>query len=719
MDRTLRFLSVAIGALACAEPAGAQPTETELRALAAAFPPMPRSTVDLLPFVEGTPTFASGSPINDVFYTVLDTDYMDGENSGFDVFLPVDPSDDVPGADTVKLIRCALNTDLDLVYGAAPGDRIILGTAENDRPFFLRGADGVDNDYAVILHLDYEHGSIQLRGGPDDYRLVFCTLADGCETEGWYLFHTAEGAPDLVAFVFPCDVVEPSVSGSPPNNPDPYCAGDGELDLMNPRQFRFATPIETSPAIPDAVFQLGGRGKEITRAMAVDGLGRMFVVGATDSNLDGGTDAPHELFVACLTPEGATEWVTELALPEGSMLMDVAVDGRHVYAVGRTLGHLPGFRNAGQWDGIILKLGSQTGELLAMDQWGNAGIDGYGTIVLDGAGHMYISGQGSPEVPTPNDDAYLVAKHRTADLGNVWRAVDPVPVAGFAASAEAWGGITLDRGAGPGSERLIVAGWYFASAGADAFVAVYEGLAAASPSRTAFTSIRANGRRAEWVFDTAVDRDGRIYAAGYTTGSLAGPPLGQGDAFVVRFDPDLSNPLAFQFGTTATDVASSIAITETGDVVVAGYTHGDLAGPNAASGPASADIFVRRLDADLNPVIARQLGTPNEEHARMFLRGDRISLFGMTEGSVRRPTGGSFDAFGLMLDASSLAVVPPVQPCSYADVRSPLGTLDSLDVTDFLSRLAKADPTTDLDASGGADFMDVLRLLRDVDAGCG
>ncbi|MGP1272057.1 MAG: SBBP repeat-containing protein [Phycisphaerales bacterium] len=711
-------MSTALATVASAAPALAQPTDADLRALASMFPAMPRNSVDLFPFLQGVPTFGSGSPINDAFYTVLDTDYMDGENSGFDVFLPVDPSDAFPGSDTVKLIRCALNTDLDLTYGAARGDRIILGTAEIGQPFFMRGADGIDDDYAVILHLDYEHGAIQLRGQPTDYRLIYCTLADGCETEGWYLFSIAGDSPDLIAFVFPCDVIEPSVSGSPPNNSDPYCFGDGTLSLMNPNQFIFAAPIETSPAIPNALYQFGGSGKEITRSMAVDGLGNMYIVGATDSNLDGGVDRSHEVFVARLSPDGSTEWVTELALPEGSMLMDVAVDGQHVYAVGRTLGSLPGFQNAGQWDGIILKLDLATGELLETDQWGNSGIDGYGNIVLDGAGHMYISGQGSPDVPTPNDDAYLVAKHRTSDLDNIWRLVDSVPVSGFAASAEAWGGITLDRGTGPGTERLIVAGWYFASAGADAFVAAYEDITSASPTRSAFTTIRANGRRAEWVFDTAVDGNGRIYAAGYTTGSLDGPSLGQGDAFVIRFEADLSNPLGHQFGTPATDVASSIALSGTGEVIVAGYTHGDLAGQNNATGGMSADLFVQRFDADLTPLDGAQFGTPHEDQGRLFLRGDRLYLFGMTEGSVKSQSNGSFDAFGMLLDKQSFGVVPAELPYSFADIASPLGTLDSFDVIDVLARLDDMEPSTDLDGNGTIDFFDVLFLLEQVDLGC-
>lgn len=111
-------------------------TIQQLKDSAATFPPMPRETADLVPYVQGLPTFASGAPFNDLAFTIFDTDYMDGENSGGDVFMPVDPSDQFPGTNKVKYIRCILNTDLNQVYGSADADRIILGTHEISVPFF-------------------------------------------------------------------------------------------------------------------------------------------------------------------------------------------------------------------------------------------------------------------------------------------------------------------------------------------------------------------------------------------------------------------------------------------------------------------------------------------------------------------------------------------------------------------------------------------------------
>ena len=666
MKTTIWLIALSI-LLACC-PLLAQ-SNAELKALAAQFPAMPRETADLVPFVSGLPTFFSGAPFNDLQYTLFDTDYMDGENGGYDVFMPVDPASGSPGANRVKLIRCALNTDLDQVYGAAPGDRIILGTAEIPQPFFLKGPDGVDNDYCVILHFDYEHGHIQLRGQASDYRLVFCTLADGVATEGWYLFYTAGASPDLVAFIFPVDDIEPAVSGNPPANPTPYGPPGTPLDLANPVQFRYAEPLPVTPVIPGGLAQFGSAGKEILNGFAVDAAGNSYLLGCTDGNLDGLTDAANEIFVAKIAPDGRLAWVTELATAEGTTLMAGIADDTHLYVAGRTLGALTGFTNAGRWDGILLKLRLSDGAIVATDQWGNAGIDGYGNLALDGAGHLFVSGQGSPAGPASNDNAYLVAKHRTSDLGNVWRQIDPVAVTGFVASAEAWGGLTFvpdtSPGAPPGEGRLIVAGWYFASSGANAFAAVYDNLASTTPARPHFITLTAPGTRAEWIIDSAVDAQGRIYFAGYTTGVLPGSGasiLGEGDAFIARYDSNLANPVIRQFGTARSDLAGQVEVDANGAVHVLGYTYGDLSGLNADSTGRSGDVYVRTFDANLNPVRTRQFGTAGEDRGFMKLSNGALFIAGMTEGSMVGKNREAFDAYLLALDPGDLQLAPNLPP---------------------------------------------------------
>jgi hypothetical protein len=631
-------------------------TIQQLKDSAALFPPMPRGTADLIPFIQGPPTFASGAPFNDLDFTILDTDYMDGENSGGDVFMPVDPSDTHPGSNKVKYIRCILNTDLDLAYQSGKADRIILGTAEIPVPFFSRGTDGIDNDYCVIQHLDFNYGYIQLRGQATDYQLIYCTTAEGCQTTGWYLFYTANNNIDLIAFIFPCNDIEPSVSGNPPNNPNPICNSDSILSLTNSNHFKFAQAISTTPSIPQAIAQFGSDGKEVLGGMTVDSLNNTYLFGCSDGNLDGQTDAPNELFVAKISPNGQQLWVTELAMGEGTILKSGICDDQFIYVAGRTLGSLPGFTNAGRWDGIILKLNLSNGQIVATNQWGNPGIDGYGNITQDDAGNIFVSAQGSPTGAATTDNVYLVAKHQKSNLQNVWRELNAPNGTGFIASSEAWGGLTYVPSSSPGVGRLVAGGWYFSNQGANAFVSVYENLHTLTPTRPHSIIINTQGARADWVLDNKVDSQGNIYVAGFTTGNLQGGHQGEGDAFIIKYSPQLTNPVIKQFGTNKSDLVRKLEIDSDDNLYAVGYSYGNYDNhSNSDTSLLTADVIVQKFDQNLNLLASKQFGTPYEERGYCTLKDSVLFIGGITEGSLKSANLGTFDGFILALNTSDLS----------------------------------------------------------------
>jgi Secretion system C-terminal sorting domain/Beta-propeller repeat len=636
-------------------------TIAQLKAAAATFPAMPKESSEMIGLVQGVPTFSSGTPFSDLEFTLFDTDYMDGENSGGDTFMPVDPSDTFPGANKVKLIKCVLNTDLNENYNAANRDRIILGTHEIAHPFFSKGADNIDNDYCVIIHFDYENGAIQLKGSATDYSLVYCTAADGVATEGWYLFYTANGNIDLIAFIFPCNVIQPAVSGNPPQNSNPMCNSTLQLSLTNPTHFVYAQPIIASVSIPNSIAQFGSNGKEIIGGFTVDTDGNTYLVGLTDGNLDGVADAGNEIFISKISPSGTTLWVRELAIKEGSFLKDAVTDNDFVYVAGRTLGNLPGFTNAGKWDGILLKLNKSDGQIVATNQWGNAGIDGYGCITQDDNGNIFVSAQGSYAGNSGTDDAYLVAKHSKADLSNVWRVIEPTTQSGFAASAEAWGGLTYKSGTTPGNGRLVVAGWVMSAGGANAFASVYENLNNTAPTRPHSIILASQNQRAEWILDSAIDSQGNIYFGGYVTGNFQGTHQGEGDAFIVKYDSSLSNPVFRQFGTPKSDMIRKLEIDANDVIYATGYTYGNYSGnTNADATLSTGDIFVQKFNTNLSYLSNEQYGTPHEDRAQSYLKGDLLYLAGTTEGNFCGNSSGSFDAYIFTVNKNTLQVEQPV-----------------------------------------------------------
>jgi hypothetical protein len=637
-------------------------TRSQLLTAASVFPAMPRETAQLVPFVGGLPTFSSGTPFNDIEYTLFDTDYMEGETHGYDLFMPADPADAFPGTNRVKLVRCVNNLDLDVSYGGSKGDRVILGLDEVAVPFFLRGPDGIDNDYAVIQNFDYNHGYVQLKGQPTDYRLEYFRQTEGVKTEGYYLFYVKNTTPDLVAFIFPCQDIGLPISGNAPRNALAFCNSDNSLRLTNPLHFRYAQPTNPTVSVPKGIAQVGGKGREVVGAMAVDSQGNVYLGGLTDSNLDDKTDASNEVFITKLTPQGTVAWTFELPTAEGTLLFDAITDETFLYTAGRTQGALPGFTNKGRWDGIILKIRLDTGELVASSQWGNPSIDGYGNIIFDDAGNLFVSGQGSPDEPASTDDKYLVAKYRKSDLSNVWRQLDVPPATGFIASAEAWGGLSYIPGDVPGNGRLVSGGWFITASGANGFMAVYDNLNAPKPTRKHAVVLASQGTRADWVLDNAVDKEGNIYAVGFTTGNLQGQPLGEGDAYIVKYRPDLTNPTFVQVGTAKSDCFRKLDIDPIqGRLYAVGYTYGNYVTPvyrgtNPDPKQESGDVLVQQFDFNLNRLAALQMGTLHEERALCALRGNLLYVGGMTEGAMTGTHKGSFDGFAVALNATDLSV---------------------------------------------------------------
>ena len=654
-----------------------------LLAAARELPGMPEDNFGFRQLIGATTDFtiAAGGPFNDLAWTLYDTDYIDGETAGFDVFCPVDPGDEAPGAGEIKYVLTTTNTLTDEFYGSQNGDRIILGHYRADGtavPYFLDdGAGGAEDDYVIIRHFDYRAAVVELVGDTSDYALLAAGPDEGVVTEGYYLFHVgdASGAPDLVAFFFPCDETDstrPDEPGTPPMPGPPLCNADSTLSLTRAYPgrpygafvFREADDFFNTPAEPLGITQFGGPGKEMPHGQAVDEEGAVYLFGATDSNLDGGADAENELFVAKILPDGSRAWVTELAQPEGALLWDGDVDEDFVYAAGRTLGALPGFRNAGGWDGIILKLDRNTGEIVASDQWGNVGLDGYGNLVLDDADGLFVSGAGSPVGQRTGDSAYVVAKHRRSDLENVWRRLDPAEPTAERVS-EAWAGLTYAPGDTPGDGRLVAGGWFISTrqppGGANGFVTVYEDLTAAEPSRPHTAYVISPGFRSDWVLGTAVDTEGHIYAVGHTTGDLTGQlspnGIGDGDAYIVRFDPDLTNPVYRQLGTATGDEFREAVALPDGTVVAAGYSYGDFASAKLDPTGLTGDVILQRFSADFEPLNAAQLGTVGEERVKITAANGALYLTGYTEAAFTGEAQGSFDAFALAVDPETFAPV--------------------------------------------------------------
>jgi hypothetical protein len=150
----------------------------------------------------------------------------------------------------------------------------------------------------------------------------------------------------------------------------------------------------------------------------------------------------------------------------------------------------------------------------------------------------------------------------------------------------------------------------------------------------------------EWSHSVSADGLGNVYISGITFGSLGGPHLGNGDAFISKFDAAGTLQWTRQLGTTLQDSSASISADGLGNVYISGYTDGLMAG--------QPDAFVSKYDAAGSLQWTRQLGTDSFEgsHGVSADGLGNVYITGDTGGSLDGPNAGPADVFISKYDAA-------------------------------------------------------------------
>ncbi len=153
-------------------------------------------------------------------------------------------------------------------------------------------------------------------------------------------------------------------------------------------------------------------------------------------------------------------------------------------------------------------------------------------------------------------------------------------------------------------------------------------------------------RHDDWATSMALDQRGNILVSGYTKGSLPGQAhYGRRDAFVRKYDSEGNELWTRQFGSSESDFATSIAVDESGNVLVAGSTEGSLPGQTNAG---LSDAFVHQFDSNGNELFTQQFGSSNDDIVRAIAvdESGNVLAAGFTKGSLPGQThAGDADAF--------------------------------------------------------------------------
>jgi hypothetical protein len=140
----------------------------------------------------------------------------------------------------------------------------------------------------------------------------------------------------------------------------------------------------------------------------------------------------------------------------------------------------------------------------------------------------------------------------------------------------------------------------------------------------------------------ASDRSGNAYISGYTKGNISGLNAGGDDAFLAKYDGSGALLWTRQLGTSTHDWSYSVAIDDSGNAYITGWTDGNIGGPNDGG----HDAFLAKYDPSGTLLWTRQMGTSNHDFGMsVAIDGENAYISGETWGSLGGPNAGYTDAF--------------------------------------------------------------------------
>jgi hypothetical protein len=153
----------------------------------------------------------------------------------------------------------------------------------------------------------------------------------------------------------------------------------------------------------------------------------------------------------------------------------------------------------------------------------------------------------------------------------------------------------------------------------------------------------------DWGDAIALSRAGDVYVAGWTSGDLAGQHAGSSaDAFLLKFNPQGVTIWSNQLGTEGVDAFSSVCVDAAGDIYAVGNSDGELGG----SGIGRHDIVVFKFDPDGNVLWSKQFGSRFDDIGTAVALDHAGSIFvaGSTNGDLSGFPVGGVDIFLSKLD---------------------------------------------------------------------
>ncbi len=346
-------------------------------------------------------------------------------------------------------------------------------------------------------------------------------------------------------------------------------------------------PLTTGAAIdlsPTAFWQHGVNAS--AEALVAGAAGRLHIGGDFIDAIDRqDSHGASDIFITTFSSEGERLWTRVLGSEDNDYLRAVASDADgNLYLVGTTAGAFAA-EPAGSFDVVVAKLDGD-GSLQWLRQFGSDRYEAGEAIAIDASGNLYIAGRTAGqlgEAPAQGGNDIFVAS-LTADGEPRWlqqlgtAQADEATALAVVGDTVYLAGHTRGRFDGhPGIGEADIVVQAFSTDGQSLWTKQF------------------GTARPDYAVALAASNDGDLLLLGYSYGDLGTPPnRGDADVFVSRLGPTGEPRWTRQLGSTAADIPQSMTIDRQGNAIVAGYTHGNLAGTETAG---NYDSFVAAWSA--------------------------------------------------------------------------------------------------------------------------
>lgn len=280
------------------------------------------------------------------------------------------------------------------------------------------------------------------------------------------------------------------------------------------------------------------------------------------------------------------DWIRQFGTIDSDFAYDVAADNTGgVIIVGNTYGRVHGQQFNGESDAFISKY-SQQGVKIWSRVLGSRSRDSCYAVTTDRESNIYVVGEANKNIDDQSSDNWvdtLVAKY-TSDGESIW-------VKQFQVYRTPFGDHDWPKH-------------------------LYNN-------------------------DIALDQSGNVYIIGSTGTDLAGnASKGADDIYMMKYDSDGAMKWTKQMGTVGDDLGFSISVGPEGNLIIAGYTEGDLDGQvnqfSYSEKTIRYDAFVSKYDAEGVNLWTRLIGTKRRDviYDTTFDHAGNVYVVGATQGKL-------------------------------------------------------------------------------------